>query len=287
VSEERKSASISRRTFLKAAITVLGGAAASGPLAWLYATEVEPGWHDVVRLTVPLAGLSPKLEGFSLAHFSDLHLGPHISKEDALAVVERINACGAQSVIFSGDFVSQLHQGEADTIVEVFSHLQAPFGVFAIPGNHDHWTDVQQVVDAAQQAGVTVLRNRGQALHDGTLWMAGVDDVWEGKQDLEAALEGAPEQAAVILLAHEPDYADEVASCGKVDLQLSGHSHGGQVRFPFFGATVLPYLGRKYPYGLRQVGSMWLYTNRGIGVVSPPVRFNCRPEITLITLAPV
>jgi len=100
---------------------------------------------------------------------------------------------------------------------------------------------------------------------------------------LATALDGIPEQAAVILLAHEPDYADEVAPVGRVGLQLSGHSHGGQVRLPFLGAPVAPYLGKKYPYGLRQLDTMWLYTNRGIGYVLP-VRINCRPEITEITL---
>ena len=105
-------------------------------------------------------------------------------------------------------------------------------------------------------------------------------------EDLDAALEGAPDRSTVILLAHEPDFADRVAADGRVALQLSGHSHGGQVRLPFIGAPMLPHLGRKYPYGLRRVGSMWLYTNRGVGVIAPPVRFNCRPEVTLLTLQP-
>jgi hypothetical protein len=86
------------------------------------------------------------------------------------------------------------------------------------------------------------------------------------------------------LLAHEPDYADVVAADGRVSFQISGHSHGGQVRLPFLGAPHLPYLGTKYPYGLRHVGRMWVYTNRGIGVIAPPVRFNCRPEVTLFSL---
>ena len=277
---------ISRRTFLKASLAVLGGAIASAPLAWLYATQIEPDWLEIERVSVPLLGLDPSLSGFTLAHFSDLHLGPHMSAEEALRVVERVNASGAQVVVYSGDFVSQLHQGEAETIVEVFSRLHASEGVFAILGNHDHWTDADLVAEAARAAGVTLLRNQGMALQDGALWLAGVDDVWEGKQDLRGALEAAPDRATRILLAHEPDFADEAAAGGKVALQLSGHSHGGQVRLPFLGATVLPHLGRKYPYGLRQVGSMWLYTNRGVGVVSPPVRFNCRPELTLLTLLP-
>ncbi|MGF1507557.1 MAG: hypothetical protein ACFB51_20895 [Anaerolineae bacterium] len=90
--------------------------------------------------------------------------------------------------------------------------------------------------------------------------------------------------APVILLAHVPDYGDVVYPTGRVALQLSGHSHGGQVRLPGLGAPVTPYLGEKYPYGLRQLGGMWLYTNRGAGSIPPVVRFNCRPEVTLITL---
>ena len=115
------------------------------------------------------------------------------------------------------------------------------------------------------------------------LWLAGVGDVWEGHADLDRALAGIPSGATTILLAHEPDYADRVAG-QKVALQLSGHSHGGQVRLPLFGSPILPWLGRKYPYGLHRVGDMWLYTNRGVGLVPLAVRFNCRPEVTLIQL---
>jgi len=111
-----------------------------------------------------------------------------------------------------------------------------------------------------------------------------VDDVWERHADLEKALKGVPTGATVVLLAHEPDYADEVAADGRVSLQLSGHSHGGQVRLPFIGPPFLPYLGRKYPAGLYRVGEMWLYVNRGVGLVRPAVRFNCRPEVTLLRL---
>ena len=131
-----------------------------------------------------------------------------------------------------------------------------------------------------------MLRNAGRLIESNgdVFWLAGVDDVWEQHADLNAALASAPPGVLKILLAHEPDYADVVAADGRVSLQLSGHSHGGQVRLPFVGVPRLPYLGTKYPYGLRRVGNLWLYTNRGIGVIAPPIRFNCRPEVTLITL---
>jgi predicted MPP superfamily phosphohydrolase len=115
------------------------------------------------------------------------------------------------------------------------------------------------------------------------LTLVGLDDVWERKHDLRAALAGVPDDECKLLLVHEPDYADEAAHY-PVDLQLSGHSHGGQINLPGYGRPVLPYLGQKYPAGLYQVGLMALYTNRGIGVISPPVRFNCPPEVTLLTL---
>jgi hypothetical protein len=127
------------------------------------------------------------------------------------------------------------------------------------------------------------LRNEGLEVARG-LWLAAVDDVWEGQADLDAALAGAPPGATAVLLAHEPDFADTVAADGRAALQLSGHSHGGQVRLPLLGPPVLPYLARRYPAGLYRAGRMQLYVTRGVGVIAPPVRFNCRPEVTVITL---
>ena len=111
-----------------------------------------------------------------------------------------------------------------------------------------------------------------------------MDDGWGGKPDLNAALENAPPDATVILLFHEPDLADDISLDPRVSLQLAGHSHGGQIRLPLVGAPLLPYLSWKYDQGLYKVRDMWLYTNRGIGVTNIPLRYNCTPEITLITL---
>jgi hypothetical protein len=116
------------------------------------------------------------------------------------------------------------------------------------------------------------------------LHLAGVDDVWESQDRLDLVLEALPDAGAAILLAHEPDFADVSAAAGRFDLQLSGHSHGGQVIFPLRGPLVLPRYARKYPIGLYQVGGMLQYTNRGLGMIPPRVRFNCRPEVTVFTL---
>ncbi len=121
----------------------------------------------------------------------------------------------------------------------------------------------------------------------GGIYLAGLDDLWSGQADLTAALAQAPANVPTILLVHEPDFADTVAKDGRVSLQLSGHSHGGQVRLPGIGAPILPYLGRKYDQGLYNVNNMWLYTNRGIGLGRIPLRINCPPEITEFTLTSV
>jgi predicted MPP superfamily phosphohydrolase len=156
-------------------------------------------------------------------------------------------------------------------------------------GNHDYWSDAQQARLALERCGVieigngfhTVKRN-GEAMY-----IAGVDDVWYEHDDLAKVLSKLPESGAAILLAHEPDFADQSAKTGRFGLQLSGHSHGGQVVLPILGAPVLPRLGKKYPSGLYKVGEMWQYTNRGIGMVDFTIRINCPPEITVFTLNPL
>jgi len=154
-------------------------------------------------------------------------------------------------------------------------------------GNHDLWTDVDVIKDAFDESGVPYLINQGVTISEGNgdLHLAGLDDGWSGEPDLQAAMEGAPEDAPVVLLMHEPDLADDYSLDPRMSLQLSGHAHGGQIRIPSLGgALVLPYLGRKYDYQLYKVNDMWLYSNPGIGVTNEPLRINCPPEITEITL---
>ncbi len=133
--------------------------------------------------------------------------------------------------------------------------------------------------------GVTELHNAVHTLRrDGaSLHLCGVDSAYWGRDHLGSVLEKLPEKGAAVLLAHEPDLADRSAATGRFDLQLSGHSHGGQVRVPLLGPPLLPRLGRRYPSGLYKVKGMHLYTNRGLGN-HPRLRLNCRPEITLLTL---
>jgi predicted MPP superfamily phosphohydrolase len=263
------------------------GGAVGGPAGWAYAREVEPRWLQVRSVRVTLPRLPAQLAGLRIAQISDLHFGPLVPPVRVRAAVDAALALRPDLAVVTGDFVSRLDGGEPDLIVAELSRLRGRLGAFAVLGNHDHWTRAESVAAAVRRAGLGLLRNSHTALVVGgaTLYLAGIDDVWERKHDLAAALRGVPGGAATVLLAHEPDFADEAARDPRVALQLSGHSHGGQVRVPGRGALILPLHGRKYPDGLRAVGAMHVYTNRGIGVIGPGVRFNCRPELTLIELA--
>jgi predicted MPP superfamily phosphohydrolase len=250
----------------------------------VYITKIEPRWIEIVRVDVPIRGLPTPLQGFTIVQLSDFHVGPYVKAEDVHRSVEIANKLDPDLVVLTGDYVSGSAQHSAACARELAA-LKAERGVRAILGNRDFRHGAAMVAANLRQAGLDVLRNEHRWLKVGgaDLYLVGIEDVWLGKPDLEAALDGVPQGAPTVLLAHEPDFADQ-ATRHNVTLQLSGHSHGGQVRLPFVGAPVLPYLARKYPYGLRRVGEMWLYTNRGIGLIAPPVRFLCRPEITLLRL---
>jgi predicted MPP superfamily phosphohydrolase len=154
-------------------------------------------------------------------------------------------------------------------------------------GNHDTAAGSNEIVQALRSVGIEILRNQSIPIErDGArIWLSGVEDVLEGRPDLDRALYRIPQGEAVILLAHEPDYADE-ASRYPVDLQLSGHSHGGQIRLPLVGALYLPDLAHKYPFGFYRRKRLKLYTNCGLGTIGIPARLNCPPEITFLTLRP-
>jgi uncharacterized protein len=171
------------------------------------------------------------------------------------------------------------------TLAAGLQHLHAPDGVLAVLGNHDRWNWNPKFMKTLQDLGIKVLENDLTQIQRGTerLQIAGVGDFLAKQADLQPILAKMGESTGAILLAHEPDFADVSAATGKFDLQLSGHSHGGQVYIPGLKRTTPP-LAAKYPAGQYRVDRMIQYTSRGIGMVTPRVRFNCRPEITVLTL---
>jgi len=238
----------------------------------------------VEQIELPIAGLHPSMEGYRVVQLSDLHLYPFTRLEFILQAVEAANSLKPDVTVITGDYVS--HTAEAVHDLEhVLSRLNARDGVYGTLGNHDHWTSARLIRAGLRSAGLSVLHNQSVPLQGGRLWLTGLDDGWVGRADLESALEQAPGDAPVILLMHEPDLIDLYSLHPRVALQLSGHTHGGQVRLMRpRRAYTLPYLGRKYDHGLYRVNDTWLYTNRGIGTVIAPFRVNCPAEVTLFTL---
>jgi predicted MPP superfamily phosphohydrolase len=286
MSEPRK---LSRRKFLRWALGagLAAGVTGAGSLGY-YACGVEPNMLAVEGVRVYSRHIPPALHGLTIAHLSDLHWGPYTGRREIQAAVERANALVPDLVALTGDFVYYEAQYAAPC-ARALAALRAPLGVYAVPGNHDQWAGIDAVAAPLRAAGVTLLRNESRRLevNGAPLWLAGLDDVLERQDDLVATLSGIPEDEPILFLVHEPDFADEAArDPHQIVLQLSGHSHGGQVNLPLLGPPLLPWLGQKYPAGLKPVlgSGLQVYTNRGIGLIAPPVRFNCRPEVTLLTL---
>ena len=274
---------IYRRVLLGAALGVLllGGL--------VYVRKVEPENVQVVPVSLVLPRLDAKFDGYRIAQISDIHADDWMTPGRVLGLVNLVNAEAPDLVAITGDFATYSRFRSlirhASKLVAPLRRFHAPDGVVAVLGNHDHKTDVRTVRRVLAASGVVELHNAvltlcrdGAALHFG-----GLDDVREGTPDLHRTWRELPEEGAAILLIHEPDFADESAATGRFDLQLSGHSHGGQVGLPLLRYPFLPKLSRKYPAGLYRVGEMFLYTNRGLGA-HPRFRFNCRPEITVFTL---
>lgn len=238
----------------------------------------------VKNVTIPIKGLKPGMEGFTIAQLSDIHLEPYTKIALIERAVDMINLLHPDVVVLTGDYVWRWADA-AFELAPALARLNPRLGIYAVMGNHEYWMGIEAVDTAFKEARIPVLYNQGMCLSSGTaqLYLAGLDDGWSGKPDLAAALAMAPSDVPVVLLYHEPDLADQVARQAQIALQLSGHTHGGQMRIP--GPIVLPYLGKKYEYGLYRVNEvMQVYTNAGLGTISMPLRYNCPPEITLITL---
>ncbi len=241
---------------------------------------------SVEHVTIPLKNLHPALEGFRVVQLSDMHLYPWTHLEFIQSAVEHANQLKPDLMVLTGDYVSHIAAAIHD-LEPVLAQLDARCGVFAVLGNHDHWTDPAVVRAGLRSAGLTVLHNQGVSITvgKGSFYLAGLDDGWAGQADLSAALLHAPGNTPVVLLSHEPDLADIYSRDKRVTLQLSGHTHGGQVRMQQpRRAYTLPHLGKKYDQGLYRVNDAWLYTNRGIGMVGAPIRVNCPAEVTEFTL---
>jgi hypothetical protein len=280
---------ISRRSFLRRA-TWGAGFAALGLAG--YSGLVEPNEVVVRKLEMRVQRLAPAFDNFKIALLSDFHFGPFTGAHEIGEAVRAANELHTDVMMLLGDFVSEPVSGDprlgankAEPCAEVLSGLRSRLGSLAVLGNHDFATDPDFVTDSLQARGIRVLRNENRVLEQngGRLWIVGVDDVNSSAADLGKALTGVPANEPKVLLAHAPDYADYSSHYG-INVQFSGHSHGGQIRIPGMHPLWLPDLARKYYRGYYRVGSLQLYTNEGIGTIGLPFRLCSPPEVTLVTL---
>lgn len=264
------------------AFRILAGLLATA--GW-YATRIEPRRFRVARVTLPLRDLPPAFDGYRIVHISDQHLGVRSVDAALPRVVELVNAETPDLIAMTGDLVTwSCFQNFDPHAAAPLAELCAPDGVWSVLGNHDYVAP-HYVTDVLRELDITLLYNESRIITRGPdrLALVGLDSMYWGTPDLNTALAGVPDDLATILLVHEPDFAPAASAYPNIRLQLSGHTHGGQIA-PLNHPLVLPRHGRNYPRGLHVVQHMWLYVTTGTGTGRFVVRWQSRPEIVAITL---
>jgi uncharacterized protein len=256
-------------------------------LGLFYVHRIEPSWIEIRAVSMPLPHLAPEFSGYRMVQLSDIHADRWMTADRLAKIVRQVNQLKPDLVVLTGDFVTRSAEKFSPQLA-VLKQLSPVDKTLAVMGNHDAWTNPAMIQSVLEAAGVQVLNNQVFTLQrqSAQLSVGGVDDVWAKRDRLDQVLAALPSEGAAILLAHEPDFAEQSAATGRFDLELSGHSHGGQVKLPFV-KRIVPPLAYKYPIGQYTVGTMIQYTNRGLGMSGLPLRFNCRPEITVFTLQSV
>ena len=257
----------------------------------VYVFQIEPQWFEVVSVEVNIANLAPAFDGFKIVQISDFHTDTSMNSRKLNKIVELVNQQQPDLIAMTGDYVTtKLNNKTSSLLSNALKQLSPREATVAVLGNHDYWANPNRTLGLLASSNAIALSNSLHVMErgDAKLVVAGVDDYWEQKSDLDKVLKQLKtlDNVPAILLAHEPDFADISAASHRFALQLSGHSHGGQVKLPFGKPPVLPPFAHKYPLGRYQVEQMVQYTNRGVGMVLPAVRFNCRPEITVLSLSP-
>lgn len=272
---------MTRRTML----TWMMGAGCSACLMGSYPVFIERYLTQFNRYRIPVPNLPAAFQGLRIAQVSDAHCGRLMPRWFVNYLLERVNRAGADVIVCTGDYIHGRDAAQIEVVWPMLCELRAPLGVYSVLGNHDHWGSAERSLYWLERSGQN-LRGKAIALEkDGErLWLAGIGDLWEDPFPVDSVLSQIPERDCRIVLAHNPDSADTPFS-GRIDLMLSGHTHGGQVRIPFGGAPVLPVKNKTYSSGLKMsTKQQRVFISRGIGWAIYPVRFNCYPEIPILEL---
>jgi predicted MPP superfamily phosphohydrolase len=259
----------------------------------VYDMVIERGSFSVETIQLKLKRLPQVFSGLRVAQISDIHMGGWMNPKRFQQVADLVISEKPDILLITGDFLLGHEFSEAAKqaildLIPILSSLARFIPSFAVLGNHDYWTSSEAIRQMLYSCRIADLTNTVFTVtrENENLHLCGVDDIWQGDVRLDEVIAKLTDKSVAILLAHEPDFADTSAATGRFDLQISGHTHGGQVTLPLLGPPIRPYLGQKYPIGLYKIGEMFQYTNRGVGMARLPIRFNCPPEITIFVLEP-
>ena len=239
---------------------------------------------EVTRYEIMIDDLPPAFDGYRIAFLTDTHVAPFVRRAFYREILAQVALFDPDLILLGGDFVT-FHRHIPLMADVLIGELRARDGIFAVLGNHDYWAGAERVTAALKERGVTLLNNASVLLHrdDATLPLAGIDEIYRGTPDVEAALRNVDPMQPAIAISHHPDIIDLVGG-HRIDLLLCGHTHGGQIRFPFFGPVVVPSRHEgEFAAGFHRVRNVLMYVSRGIGAI-PPVRILCRPEIATFVL---
>ncbi|HEV2423552.1 MAG TPA: metallophosphoesterase [Terriglobia bacterium] len=247
----------------------------------------RPPWApdpEVTETVISLRRLPAALDGLRIVHLTDIHHSIFTPLEEVERAVYLANRLEPDLVALTGDYVT-FSPAYIQPVARALGRLKARHGIFAVLGNHDFQVDADEITRALRSQRIRVLRNSRRPLRAGTetLWILGVDDIWWSSDDLPSALKGVPARDAKILLCHNP-LGIWQASRHAIDLVLSGHTHGGQVRVPGFRHLYKSRLGERFVDGWNRLHNTQIYVSRGIGKVIVPIRFDCPSEIACLNL---
>ena len=259
-----------------------------GLAAWAFV--VEPASLRVQSYSITIPEWPHHLNGITIAVLADLHTGsPFNGLHKLREIVDRTNSAHCDLVLLAGDIVIQGVVAGAfvrpEESVEILKDLSAPLGVYAVLGNHDWWLDANRVRKALERVHIPVLEDEAIELGRGgdSWWLAGISDFWEGPHNVQEAIKKIPHQMPIIAFTHNPDVFPEISS--RVALTIAGHTHGGQVRVPFFGRPVVPsHYGERFAAGHIVEGGRHMFVSTGLGTSILPVRFRVPPEISILTI---
>jgi predicted MPP superfamily phosphohydrolase len=271
---------MNRRTFIKYALS--GG---SLVLVGSYPILIERNIVQINRYKIPIDDLPRSFHGFTLAHLTDLHLGFLVSQPFVEEIIQRTNSLNTDVIVCTGDYVHHMNSiEEIEKVWPILSKLKARYGVYSVLGNHDHWADPDRSLYWLERSGQNI-RHRCKPIYKDSerILIGGAGDYWEDQLEIDKVFSCSDQDECRILLSHNPDSVDTVFKT-PLSLTISGHTHGGQVVIPFFGAPFLSVQNKNYSSGLIATPKTQLFISRGIGWSILPIRFNCYPEIAVLEL---